>query len=109
MPSAMSDSRNVSASSQLICSTLTVVRPIAVRPISSAPVYLKWCPHSWRHALYIRTSFLVRGSTRKPWRCVESPMPGMAMRVGPSLLDDGAWVPLSTYLTNVVAKELDTG
>ena len=44
-PSARSDPRNGNASSQLICSTLTVVRPIAVRPMSVAPSYLKWWPH----------------------------------------------------------------
>jgi hypothetical protein len=36
-PSAISDSRSVRASSQLICRTRIVVRPIAVRPVSMGP------------------------------------------------------------------------
>ena len=36
-PSAISDSRSVTASSQLICSTRIVVRPMAVRPINTGP------------------------------------------------------------------------
>jgi hypothetical protein len=50
------------ASSQLICRTRIVVRPMAVRPTRMGPWYPKWCYHLRRRGLNSLVSLRVTGS-----------------------------------------------